>query len=91
MTVSQAKVAVLLPWYNEDLTVADVVVAFEQSLRGAEICVYDNNSTDDTREAALAARRQVRADRFPARCYRQVFRNFLDYLLRRATKSGGSS
>src|SRR5262249_30636347 len=57
-----AKVAVLVPWYNEDLTVADVVAAFQQSLPGAAICVYDNNSTDDTREAALAAGAEVRAE-----------------------------
>jgi hypothetical protein len=44
MTVGQAKVTVFVPWYNEDLTVADVVAAFQQSLPGAAICVYDNNS-----------------------------------------------
>ncbi|MGR6467074.1 glycosyltransferase [Rhizobium sp. PAMB 3182] len=41
-------IAVLLPCYNEGTTIADVVSGFKTSLPGANIYVYDNNSTDDT-------------------------------------------
>lgn len=41
-------VAVLVPCYNEALTVAKVVADFARALPGAEILVYDNNSTDKT-------------------------------------------
>lgn len=47
------RTAVLIPCYNEEATVADVVRDFRQVLPDADIYVYDNNSTDRT--AALAA------------------------------------
>ena len=50
--VPYAGVAVLVPCYNEELTVAKVVTDFAQALPGAQVFVYDNNSTDKT--AALA-------------------------------------
>jgi|CXWK01.1.fsa_nt_gi glycosyltransferase involved in cell wall biosynthesis len=46
-------VAVLLPCYNEEATIADVVSRFRQTLPEAAIYVYDNNSKDLT---ALRAR-----------------------------------
>lgn len=47
--------AVLLPCYNEGLSIASVVIGFRKVLPGARIYVYDNNSTDDTgQQAALA-------------------------------------
>jgi glycosyltransferase involved in cell wall biosynthesis len=49
---SSLRVAVLVPCYNEALTIADVVRGFRLSLPRAEIYVYDNGSTDET--AALA-------------------------------------
>jgi len=48
-------VAVLIPCYNEALTIAEVVTAFRAALPQASILVYDNNSTDDTAQAAKAA------------------------------------
>lgn len=48
-------VAVLIPCHNEETTVATVVRGFRRSLPHAEIYVYDNASTDRTREEALAA------------------------------------
>lgn len=45
-------VAVLIPCYNEALTVGQVVDDFRRELPDARIYVYDNNSTDDT--AAIA-------------------------------------
>ena len=46
-------VAVLIPCYNEAITIAKVVKDFRAALPLADIYVYDNNSTDDT--AAIAA------------------------------------
>lgn len=45
-------VAVLIPCYNEENTITDVVRGFRQYLPTATIYVYDNNSRDNT--AALA-------------------------------------
>lgn len=49
------RVAVLIPCYNEELTISDVVSDFRASLPDACIYVYDNNSTDRTSELARAA------------------------------------
>ncbi len=56
------KIAVLIPCYNEALTVADVVADWKEALPEAVIYVYDNNSTDGTAEAALAAGAVVRRE-----------------------------
>lgn len=49
------KVAVLIPCYNEEMTVGHVVEKFARYMPGAAIYVYDNNSTDRTVEVARAA------------------------------------
>ena len=49
------RVAVLLPCYNEEQTVAATVEAFRSALPSAEIYVYDNNSSDRTSEVAREA------------------------------------
>ena len=49
------RVAVLIPCYNEEPTIAKVVADFRTELPEAEIYVYDNNSTDRTAELAGAA------------------------------------
>lgn len=56
-------VAVLLPAYNEEAAIADVVAAFRAQLPQARIYVYDNNSTDATAERARAAGATVRLER----------------------------
>lgn len=49
------EIAVLIPCYNEQLTIGDVVAGFRRALPTARIYVYDNNSRDDTAmRAALA-------------------------------------
>ena len=53
-------IAVLIPCYNEELTVAEVVAGFRAELPGALVYVYDNNSTDRTAERARAAGAVVR-------------------------------
>lgn len=47
------KVAVLIPCYNEALTIKKVINDFQKELPEADIYVYDNNSTDDTYQIAL--------------------------------------
>lgn len=53
------KIAVLIPCYNEGASVAQVVRDFRAILPNVAIFVFDNNSTDDTAEAARAAGAQV--------------------------------
>lgn len=48
-------VAVLVPCYNEELTVSKVVNDFKKELPKAKIFVYDNNSSDRTAELAKEA------------------------------------
>lgn len=48
----QADIAIILPAYNEELTVRDTLLGFHEALPGARIYVIDNNSSDKT--AALA-------------------------------------
>src|ERR1700729_982281 len=55
-------VAVLVPCYNEEHAIAKVVADFRAALPGATIYVYDNNSTDGTVAAALAAGAVVRRE-----------------------------
>lgn len=56
------KLAVLIPCYNEDVTIRKVVTDFRQALPDADIYVYDNNSTDRTIEEATAAGAIVRKE-----------------------------
>lgn len=49
------KIAVLIPCYNEELTVEKVIKDFRKELPDADIYVYDNNSTDKTAELAEKA------------------------------------
>lgn len=56
------KIAVLIPCYNEELTISKVVNDFKRELPNAEIYVYDNNSSDRTSEFALKAGAVVRKE-----------------------------
>lgn len=49
------KVAVLIPCYNEELTIAKVIDDFKKELPEAEIYVFDNNSKDNTANKAEEA------------------------------------
>ena len=42
------KIAVLVPCYNEELTIGNVIEDFKNVIPEADIYVYDNNSTDRT-------------------------------------------
>jgi glycosyltransferase involved in cell wall biosynthesis len=54
------RLAILLPCYQEEATVAETVAAFARARPDAAIYVYDNNSTDRTAERAAAAGAIVR-------------------------------
>ncbi|MGI6264843.1 MAG: glycosyltransferase family 2 protein [Acutalibacteraceae bacterium] len=54
------KIAVLIPCYNEAVSIAKVVGDFRRVLPECTVYVYDNNSTDGTAEIAAAAGAVVR-------------------------------
>lgn len=54
------KIAVLIPCYNEENTIAKVVTDFRNALPGAPVYVYDNNSSDQTAVLAQNAGAIVR-------------------------------
>lgn len=54
------KVAILIPCYNEEKTIEQVVKDFKKHVPTARIYVYDNNSTDRTAELAKSAGAIVR-------------------------------
>ena len=61
--MSPPRIAVLIPCYNEEVAVPRVVRGFRAALPGAEVFVYDNNSSDRTAEAAEEAGAAVRTER----------------------------
>ena len=54
------KIAVLIPCYNEAITIEKVVKDYKRALPDADIYVYDNNSTDGTDKIAKKAGAIVR-------------------------------
>ena len=54
------KIAVLIPCYNEEQTIAKVVRDVRNALPEAVVYVYDNNSKDRTAELAAASGAVVR-------------------------------
>lgn len=54
------KIAVLIPCYNEAITIEKVIKDYKKALPEADIYVYDNNSTDKTDEIARRAGAKVR-------------------------------
>lgn len=62
--ISNYRVAVILPCYNEEAAIVQVVSDFRAALPGAVVYVYDNNSTDRTvafaRQAGAVVRREPR-------------------------------
>lgn len=57
------KIAVLIPCYNEELTIGKVIDDAKRALPEAVIYVYDNNCTDQTAAVALAHGAIVRKER----------------------------
>jgi glycosyltransferase involved in cell wall biosynthesis len=78
------KIAVLIPCYNEEITIGKVIDDFKNILPEAEIYVYDNNSKDKTWEIALAhgaiVKREIRQGK--GNVVRSMFRDIdADYYI----------
>jgi glycosyltransferase involved in cell wall biosynthesis len=73
----KGRIAVLVPCYNEEAAIGKVVADFRAALPDAAIYVYDNNSTDRTREVAAAAGAIVRREQHQGKG-RVVRRMFTD-------------
>ena len=62
--MQKKKVAVLIPCYNEEITIAKVVKDFKKVLPGASVYVYDNNSSDNSvlcaKKAGAIIRHEIR-------------------------------
>lgn len=61
-SIRPASIAVLIPCYNEAVTIGKVVDDFRRVLPDATVYVYDNNSTDDTAAIATAHGAVVRME-----------------------------
>jgi glycosyltransferase involved in cell wall biosynthesis len=61
--VAPARIAVLLPCYNEEAAIGATIAGFHAALPSAAIYVYDNNSRDRTVEVARGAGAIVRTER----------------------------
>lgn len=70
------KIAVLIPCYNEEKTIAGVIRAFHRELPDSVIYVYDNNSTDNTARIARECGAVVRSERMQGKGFviRRMFR-----------------
>lgn len=55
VATAQPRIAVLIPCYDEELTIGQVIADFKEHLPEAHIFVYDNNSKDRTVEIARNA------------------------------------
>jgi glycosyltransferase involved in cell wall biosynthesis len=71
------RIAVLIPCYNEAVTIGKVVADFRQALPRADIYVYDNNSVDATAAAAREAGAIVRRETLQGKGHvvRRMFRD----------------
>lgn len=70
-------VAVLIPCYNEELTIAKVINDFKIELPSSMIYVYDNNSTDNTAKIAKEHGAVVKNERLQGKgnVIRSMFRD----------------
>ena len=57
------RIAILIPCYNEELTIGKVVRDFRAEVPDAEIYVFDNNSSDRTVEQAREAGARIAHER----------------------------
>ncbi|MBN8482235.1 MAG: glycosyltransferase [Xanthomonadales bacterium] len=58
---ARPRIAILVPCYNEGVTIGKVVRDFKAALPAAAVHVYDNNSRDDSIAAAIEAGALVRS------------------------------
>jgi glycosyltransferase involved in cell wall biosynthesis len=69
VAATRLEVVVLVPCYNEERAIAKVVGDFRAALPEATIYVYDNNSTDNTADAAQKAGALVRRESHQGKGY----------------------
>jgi len=82
--IEDSSIAVLIPCYNEAITIGKVVDDFKRIIPQARIYVYDNNSYDDTGKIALQHGAIVRSEprQGKGNVVRQMFREIdADYYL----------
>jgi glycosyltransferase involved in cell wall biosynthesis len=53
--MANPQIAILIPAFNEELTISDTITAFDFELKDALIAVIDNNSSDGTAAIATSA------------------------------------
>lgn len=72
-----SSIAVLIPCYNESVTIKKVIEDYKKALPEATIYVYDNNSSDGTDEIARKAGAEVRYEyrRGKGNVIRSMFRD----------------
>src|SRR5260370_39698258 len=63
MTMTDLRIAVLVPCYNEEAAVGTVVADFRKALPAAKIFVYDNNSKERMIAVGREAGAEVRSER----------------------------
>lgn len=61
-TTDNPRIAVIIPAYNESITIRDVITRFHSALPGAMFVVVDNRSSDDTGTLARLALRDCGAN-----------------------------
>lgn len=64
---SGLEIAVLVPTFNEAVTIGKVLADFRAALPGATLYVYDNHSTDETAAIARASGATVRSEQRPGK------------------------
>jgi len=64
---SNVLISILLPCHNEGLSIRQTVLNFLSVIPEAKIYVYDNLSTDNTREEAIAAGAILRSELWPGK------------------------
>ena len=71
------RIAVLLPCYNEELTIEKVIRDFQRELPEAKIYVYDNNSVDSTADIARRCGAVVKQEKLQGKgnVVRSMFRD----------------
>lgn len=61
--MNDKEIAILIPCYNEAISIKKVIDDFKKELPNAKIYVYDNNSTDDTSKIASTCRAIVKTEK----------------------------
>lgn len=67
--LNKKKIAVLIPCYNEHLTIKKVIETYREALPTADIYVYDNNSKDNSDKLAKEAGAIVRYEKQQGKGY----------------------